>query len=51
MKGDGGVVDDGQTLVDANVAKVAIEKTESYRNAIVDSVKLGKTLGRQGFKS
>jgi hypothetical protein len=51
MKGDGSVIDDGQTLVDADVAKVTIEKTETDRNSIVDGVKLGKTLGRQGFKA
>jgi hypothetical protein len=51
VEGDGSVVDDGEALVDAEVTEVAIEKTETYGNPVVDGVKLRQTQGGQGFET
>ena len=45
------VVDFGETLVDADVAKIAIQKAEADRDPVVDGVELGEALGGESFES
>jgi len=51
VRGDGEVVDLGETFVDADVAEVAIKITKADGDAVVDGIELGEALGGQGFEA
>ncbi len=51
MAGDRDVVHLGQTLVDADVAQVAVEEAEADGCAVVDGMELGEALGGLSFEA
>ena len=48
---DGEIVYLGEALVDADVAKVAIEKAEADGDTVVNGVELGEALGGESFEA